>query len=55
MYSDILFGAILYPLDEDVFQDEQCCKDVHCNVKFLEVSANKVDYYVSDHTQKDTV
>ena len=42
-------------LDEDVFQDKENCKDVHCWSNLLEVSADHVHQYVRNHTEKDTV
>ena len=42
-------------LEVYIFQNEQYRKNVHCDCDVLELSAEHVDYYVTDHSKKDTM
>ena len=42
-------------LNEDIFEDEQGCKNVHCRSQFLEVSAQCVKQNICNHSDEDAV
>ena len=47
--------ARLPDLDEDILQNKQDCKYIHCRSKLLEFAADKIDQYISDHSDKDSI
>ena len=42
-------------LDEDIFQDKQHRKDVHCRSNSLKLAAQYIQHYIADHTEQNTV
>lgn len=41
--------------DEDIFQNKQDCKYIHCRSEFLEVSAYEIDENIGNHSDEETV
>ena len=58
LHRQMLMESVFYfviLLDEDVFKDEESCKNVHHRSNLLEVSANHVHKNIRNHTEEDTV